>query len=115
MFRSMTGEDNLIQDFWIEIALVEGCWHIRPAKGCGMIPTAGVQRGASLIRFCGLNIFFQEFIILFWDFTEFHPHAGRLAALTLFFLSIPYHLAFDLKGIRRAILSTLFLKYQDLL
>jgi tRNA (guanine-N7-)-methyltransferase len=50
MVRSVVGEDNLLQNFWIEIVRREGRWHIRPAKGCAMIPTAGVQRALDLVR-----------------------------------------------------------------
>jgi hypothetical protein len=45
----VVGKDNLIQNFWIEIAKAEKHWHIRPAKGCGIIPTAGVQRALDLV------------------------------------------------------------------
>ena len=50
MVRSVVGEDNLLQNFWIEIVELEDGWHIRPAKGCSMIPTAGVQRALDLVR-----------------------------------------------------------------
>lgn len=50
MVRSVIGENNLIQDLWIEIARVESCWHIRPAKGCSVVPTAGIQRALDLVR-----------------------------------------------------------------
>ena len=49
MVRSVVGEDNLVQDIWIEIARGEKDWHIRPAKGCSIIPTAGVQRALDLV------------------------------------------------------------------
>lgn len=49
MVRSVVGEDNLVQDFWIEIVKKEKLWHIRPAKGCGIVPTAGIQRALDLI------------------------------------------------------------------
>ena len=50
MVRSVVGEDNLVQDIWIEIARGNEHWHIRPAKGCSIIPTAGVQRALDLLR-----------------------------------------------------------------
>ena len=50
MIRSIVGEENLIQDIWIEIAKRDEHWHIRPAKGCSIIPTAGVQRALDLVR-----------------------------------------------------------------
>lgn len=49
MVRSVVGEDNLVQDFWIEIVRKEKLWHIRPAKGCSIIPTAGIQRALDLV------------------------------------------------------------------
>ena len=49
MVRSVVGEDNLVQDFWIEIVRKEKLWHIRPAKGCSILPTAGVQRALDLV------------------------------------------------------------------
>ena len=50
MIRCIVYEGNLLQDFWIEIARGEKCWHIRPAKGCGLIPTQGAQRALDLVR-----------------------------------------------------------------
>jgi len=49
MVRSVVSEENLLQDFWIEIVKKETLWHIRPAKGCGFIPTAGLQKALDLI------------------------------------------------------------------
>ena len=49
MVRCIVSEGKLIQDFWIEIARVEKDWHIRPAKGCGLIPTLGAQRALDLV------------------------------------------------------------------
>jgi tRNA (guanine-N7-)-methyltransferase len=43
-------EDHLQQDFWIEIARGTGHWYIRPARGCAVVPTAGVQRALYLVR-----------------------------------------------------------------
>ena len=50
MVRVVAGEDNIIQDFWIELVRMEDGWHIRPAKGCSIVPTAGVQRALDLVR-----------------------------------------------------------------
>jgi tRNA (guanine-N7-)-methyltransferase len=50
MVRTAVAEDGVLQDFWIEAVLIGDSWHIRPAKGCGMVPTAGVQRALDLIR-----------------------------------------------------------------
>jgi tRNA (guanine-N7-)-methyltransferase len=49
MARCIVCEGNLVQDFWIEIAMGEKFWHIRPAKGCGLIPTLGAQRALDLV------------------------------------------------------------------
>jgi tRNA (guanine-N7-)-methyltransferase len=43
-------EETLRQDFWIEIAHGAGHWYIRPARGCAVVPTAGVQRALDLVR-----------------------------------------------------------------
>jgi tRNA (guanine-N7-)-methyltransferase len=50
MVRSIVGEDGQVQDFWVEIVRKQGGWRIRPAKGCGIIPTAGVQEALDLVR-----------------------------------------------------------------
>jgi len=50
MVRIIVAEDGLLQNFWIEIVRLEGLWHIRPAKGCSMIPTGGVQKALDLVR-----------------------------------------------------------------
>jgi hypothetical protein len=43
-------EEGLTQDFWIEIVRREADWTIRPARGCGIIPTMGVQCALDLVR-----------------------------------------------------------------
>ncbi len=43
-------EDGLTQDFWIEIAGIEPGWSIRPARGCSVVPTLGVQMALDLVR-----------------------------------------------------------------
>lgn len=43
-------EDSLTQDFWIEIVLHDANWAIRPARGCGIVPTVGVQEALDLVR-----------------------------------------------------------------
>lgn len=43
-------EEHLRQDFWIEIAHGAKHWYIRPARGCVVIPTVGVQRAVDLVR-----------------------------------------------------------------
>lgn len=46
----VVAEENLTQQFWIEIAQDRERWYIRPAKGCGVVPTPGVQRSLDLVR-----------------------------------------------------------------
>ncbi|MGQ4809490.1 tRNA (guanine-N(7)-)-methyltransferase [Candidatus Entotheonellaceae bacterium PAL068K] len=43
-------EGHLQQNFWIEIARGKEHWTIRPARGCAMVHTAGVQRALDLVR-----------------------------------------------------------------
>jgi len=43
-------EEGLTQDFWIEIVRRGADWAIRPARGCGMVPTVGVQCALDLVR-----------------------------------------------------------------
>ena len=50
MVRLIVAEENLTQHIWIEIGQDRGRWHIGPAKGCGVIPTAGVQRALDLVH-----------------------------------------------------------------
>ncbi len=50
MVRVVVVEDDLTQHFWIEIVHTRKGWHIRPAPGCGVIPTVGVQRALDRVR-----------------------------------------------------------------
>jgi hypothetical protein len=50
MIRVFVKEDNLSQNFWIEVVKKNQGWHIRPAKGCSLIPTRGAQRALDLTR-----------------------------------------------------------------
>lgn len=43
-------EAGLTQDFWIEIVHNGTDWAIRPARGCGIVPTVGVQCALDLVR-----------------------------------------------------------------
>jgi len=43
-------EEGLTQDFWIEIVYNGTYWSIRPARGCGIVPTVGVQYALDLVR-----------------------------------------------------------------
>lgn len=45
-------EDGLQQDFWVEIAASDPGWVIRPARGCSIVPTLGVQAALDLVRDC---------------------------------------------------------------
>jgi tRNA (guanine-N7-)-methyltransferase len=50
MVLVVVAEENLTQNFWIEIGQRRQRWYIRPAKGCGVVPTAGVQRALDLVH-----------------------------------------------------------------
>jgi tRNA (guanine-N7-)-methyltransferase len=50
MVRVFVTEEPLCQDFWIEIAHSHRGWSIRPARGCPVVPTVGVQRALDLVR-----------------------------------------------------------------
>ena len=50
LVSSVVKEENFLQTFWIEIAEDDRGWRIRPAKGCGIIPTLGAQRALDLVR-----------------------------------------------------------------
>jgi tRNA (guanine-N7-)-methyltransferase len=55
MVRVFVAEEGLKQEFWIEIARRQSGWHISPARGCGIVPTAGVQRALDLARDAALS------------------------------------------------------------
>ncbi|MFQ5841753.1 MAG: tRNA (guanosine(46)-N7)-methyltransferase TrmB [Thermodesulfobacteriota bacterium] len=50
MVMVVVAEEYLTQHFWIEIGQERGRWYIRPSKGCGVVPTRGVQRALDLVR-----------------------------------------------------------------
>jgi tRNA (guanine-N7-)-methyltransferase len=50
MTRVVVVEDELTQHFWIEIVREGNQWRIRPAPGCGVVPTCGVQRALDAVR-----------------------------------------------------------------
>jgi tRNA (guanine-N7-)-methyltransferase len=50
MVRVFVSEKGLSQELWIEIVKREGYWQIRCARGCQVVPTAGVQRALALVR-----------------------------------------------------------------
>lgn len=49
MVAVLVAEADLTQDFWIEIACRGDHWTIRPARGCGVVPTVGVQCAVDLV------------------------------------------------------------------
>lgn len=49
MIRCVVGEDGLVQNFWVEIVKEGRLWHIRPAKGCSLLPTFGVQKALDMV------------------------------------------------------------------
>ena len=49
MVAVLVAEADLTQDFWIEIVCRGDHWTIRPARGCGVVLTVGVQRAVDLI------------------------------------------------------------------
>ena len=49
MIGVLVAESGLTQDFWIEVACRGDHWIIRTARGCGVVPTPGVQRAVDLI------------------------------------------------------------------
>jgi tRNA (guanine-N7-)-methyltransferase len=50
MARVVITEESQVQHLWIEIAWAKGRWHIRPARGCEIVPTVGLQRALDLIH-----------------------------------------------------------------
>ena len=49
MVAVLVAEADLRQEFWIEIICRGDYWSIRPARGCGVVLTAGVQRAVDLV------------------------------------------------------------------
>lgn len=50
MVRVLVIEADFFQDIWLEVVRKPDGWHIRPAKGCGMIPTPGIQEALDLFE-----------------------------------------------------------------
>lgn len=48
-------EESLSQRLWIEITLGPKGWHIRPARGCEILPTVGLQRALDLTHQAALR------------------------------------------------------------
>jgi tRNA (guanine-N7-)-methyltransferase len=56
MVRVLAVEDSLTQEFWIEMTCdLDDRWHIRPARGCPLVPTRSVQRALDLVREAALQ------------------------------------------------------------
>jgi hypothetical protein len=49
MVRAMVAEGGFVQNFWIEIVKDGPRWRIRPAKGCCIVPSVGVQEALDLL------------------------------------------------------------------
>jgi len=49
MARVIVVEDEVTQNLWIEIDHSEEGWYIHVARGCGALPTVGVQRALDLV------------------------------------------------------------------
>jgi tRNA (guanine-N7-)-methyltransferase len=50
MVRVVVAEEEFTQHFWIEITPTSQGWQIRPALGCGVVPTVGVQHALDAVR-----------------------------------------------------------------
>jgi len=50
LVRVFVAEEGLTQELWIEIVRHGADWAIRPARGCGLVPTVGVQCALDLVR-----------------------------------------------------------------
>jgi hypothetical protein len=50
MVQVVVAEENLTQYFWIEIGQRRERWHVHPTRGCGIVPTVGVQRALDLVH-----------------------------------------------------------------
>ena len=55
MVRAFAAEEGLSQEVWIEIVRRENDWRIGPAPGCGIVPTAGIQRALDLAHDAALS------------------------------------------------------------
>jgi hypothetical protein len=56
MVRVLAVEDSLTQEFWLEMTCdLDNRWHIRPARGCPIVPTLSVQRALDLVRDAALQ------------------------------------------------------------
>ena len=49
MVRAIVAEGGFVQSFWIEIIRDSNHWRIRPARGCSIVPTVGVQEALDFL------------------------------------------------------------------
>jgi tRNA (guanine-N7-)-methyltransferase len=53
MVRAVVVEEPLLQQIWLTVARAhDGSWWVVPARGCQMVPTAGVQRALERLAEC---------------------------------------------------------------
>jgi tRNA (guanine-N7-)-methyltransferase len=48
LLHAVVSEDDFLQAFWLEFRQAETGWLLRPALGCGLVPTKGVRRAVEL-------------------------------------------------------------------
>lgn len=48
LLHAVVSEDDFLQAFWLEFRQTETGWLLRPALGCGLVPTKGVRRAVEL-------------------------------------------------------------------
>jgi len=48
LLHAVVNEDDFMQAFWLEFCLDKSGWLLRPALGCGLVPTRGVRRAVEL-------------------------------------------------------------------
>jgi tRNA (guanine-N7-)-methyltransferase len=50
MVRATVAEPGLVQHLWLEVRAEADGWHVRPAQGCGFVPTRGIQCALDALR-----------------------------------------------------------------
>jgi hypothetical protein len=48
LLHAVVSEDDFLQAFWLEFRQADNGWLLRPALGCGLVPTKGVRRAVEL-------------------------------------------------------------------
>ncbi len=48
LLHAVVSEDDFLQAFWLEFHRRADAWVLRPALGCGLVPTRGVRRAVEL-------------------------------------------------------------------